>query len=206
MNENFQKTFEEQLAYLPEVNQRALRSFDWTTELIAIGKQHGLHIDELEDLQIETMLVLVGLVAPDDYESELINRLAISPAEAGKIIADINTHVFIPIHDYIINETTPKNVSINPNPVPVNDLERVGISITQDDQPVTTPTGPLARVGGSVLNQKISSPSNSTPLQFQPGAPIVPPVQSPTPHLSMQKLQQLHQQRQKIIDTTIQSM
>lgn len=205
MNENFQKTFEEQLAYLPEVNQRALRSFDWATELIAIGKQHGLHIDELEDLQIETMLVLVGLVHPNDYESELINRLAISPAEAGKIIADINTHVFIPIHDYIINETTPKNVPLTPDPAPVNDLERVGISITQDDQPVPTPQTPLARVGGSVLNQKISS-SSGTPLQFQPGAPMITPVQSPKPHLSMQKLQQLHQQRQKIIDTTIQSM
>jgi hypothetical protein len=56
MNDKLRQSFEEQLVYLPEINQQALKSFDWATELLAIGKNYGLHIDELEDLQIETML------------------------------------------------------------------------------------------------------------------------------------------------------
>lgn len=211
MNEKIRQQFEEQLVYLPEINQRALRSFDWATELVSIGKTYGLHIDELEDLQIETMLLLVGLTSPDEYEKELIERLAISPIEAEKIIQDVNKHIFSPIHDYIVSggakaQTTPTTI-----------MESAGLQMTNDETPVQTTPDVLVRVGGSVATvQSIpeSKPLPTSPLQFHPTAekstePVLPEITIPKPPniiLSKEKLEQVSQNRQKVIDETLQSM
>ncbi len=220
MNEKLKQQFEEQLAYLPTINQEALKSFDWASELIGIGKNYGLHIDELEDLQIETMLLLVGLTSPDDYENELITRLAISPVEARKIIEDINIHVFTPIHDYIVNGGTQKKP-----PVTGDIMSSVGIEITKDETPLPAINNTnLVRTGGSnpvVQSIPDSKPitTGTTPLQFHPtpeNNPAVPtPVSIPETKpvvtqppivLSKEKLEQVSQNRQKIIDATLQSM
>lgn len=229
MNEKLRQSFEEQLVYLPEINQRALKSFDWATELLSIGKNFGLHIDELEDLQLETMLVMVGLVQVKDYPNELINKLAISPAEANKIIEQVNDRIFTPIHDYIVNGgskviDTPKGV-----------LESAGFEITDDDAPLVTKTDNFARMGGvaspmqaiipdditPVPSQPVTAPvitTGTTPLQFHPDEektptatiPVQPiPVTPTTPApvvLSKEKLDTLYQDRQKTIDATLQSM
>lgn len=223
MNEKLRQQFEDQLTYLPAINQQALRSFDWATELVAIGKNYGLHIDELDDLQIETMLVLVGLVDSDQYQNELINRLAISPTEAGKIIEDINKRVFTPIHDYIVSggqkaESTPTTI-----------MESAGFQMTTEDAPVPSAnTVPLVRTGGDtplaqslpeskpVVPMPVIPPS---PLQFHPTEeksteptpiaemPVTTPI-APVPSIpfSKEKLEQVYQERQKAIDTTLQSM
>lgn len=222
MNDKLRQQFEDQLTYLPAINQQALRSFDWATELVAIGKNYGLHIDELDDLQIETMLVLVGLVDPGQYQNELINRLAISPTEAGKIIEDINDRVFTPIHDYIVSggqkaEATPTTI-----------MESAGFQMTTEDTPVpSTNTTPLVRTGGDTpIAQSLpeSKPIPApvippSPLQFHPveekstePAPIAvmpatPVVAAAAPiPFSKEKLEQLYQERQKTIDTTLKSM
>ena len=229
MNENLRQSFEEQLVYLPEINQQALKSFDWATELLSIGKNYGLHIDELEDLQVETMLVLVGLVQPADYQNELINRLAISPIEATKIIEQVNDRIFTPIHDYIVNGG-PKVVT-----TPTGVMESAGFEITDDDAPVVTKTDNFTRVGGvaspmqniipedvtPVPTQPVVSPvitTGTTPLQFHPNeektpAAVIPtqPVPvvetAPTPvTLSKEKLEAMYHDRQKTIDATLQSM
>lgn len=231
MNDKLRKSFEEQLVYLPEINQQALKSFDWATELLSIGKNYGLHIDQLEDLQIETMLVLVGLVQPEEYANELIMRLAISPSEANRIIEQVNDRIFTPIYDYIVNggpkvATTPTGV-----------MESAGFEITNDDAPVVTQTENFVRVGGIASPMQtiiaddvkpVPQPiqpaavtptitTGTTPLQFHPDEEKSPvadiPVQTipvettPTPiTLSKEKLEALYHDRQKTIDATLQSM
>ena len=114
----FQQHYNEQLELLPAINQEAIRSCDWMNMLVDIGKKNALMLDEVEDLQIETMLVLVGVTSPDNYEAELIEKLALSPAQADKLLSDINQQVFTPIHDYIVRG--------GPEQAPTG-LSRVGI-------------------------------------------------------------------------------
>jgi hypothetical protein len=201
MNDKLRQQFNDQLTYLPEINQRALQSFDWATELIAIGHGYGLHIDQLEDLQIETMLVLVGLTPADDYQNEVITRLAISPSEADKIIAEVNTRIFTPIHDYIVRggpESAPTSQSV---------MASAGFQMGADmpTTPISVPTPPRPAI---IQN----SPSRS-PLQFNPSTQPVEqyeipaePVVHPSVQLSMDKLKKLYQDRQQIVNATIQSM
>ena len=99
----FQKHYEENLALLPQVSQQALKSFNWVSVLLDIGKSYALQLDELEDLQVETMMLLVGIVSPDDYESEIGNILPVSKTEISKLLEDINLKILKPIHDYIVN-------------------------------------------------------------------------------------------------------
>lgn len=220
MNEKIRQQFEEQLAYLPTINQEALKAFDWATELIGIGKNYGLHVDELEDLQIETMLLLVGLTSPDNYEKELIERLAIPPSEVNKIIEQINERIFTPIHEHIVNGG-PKTQS-----TPATIMESAGLEMTKDDSPTlsTQNTDTLVRVGGehptgqSLPESKpVGQPIPPSPLQFHPAeeksiqpetvaetTPVAPKIS--TLSLSKEKLEQISQNRQKTVDATLQSM
>lgn len=197
--------FEEYIQYLPEVNQHALRSFDWATVILNVGKKNGLYIDQLEDLQIETMLVLTGQVSAEDYPNELMNRLALSPAQAEKIIFDINQQVFTPIHDYILDQEN-KEIKVPteitaPQPISFGSpLEQAGIYPTVDDAPTPTPEVSLSRVGG-VRTLGTSIPE-TRPVQFSPQVKTTSLEQAPMP-LSMEKLRRLHQQRQHVIDTTL---
>lgn len=216
MNEALKQQFEEQLTYLPAVNQQALRSFDWATQLLSIGHQYGLHIDQLEDLQIETMLVLVGLVSPDDYETELITRLAVSTSEAEKILNEVNKQIFIPIHDYIVNGGEKKV-----NTTPAGTMESAGFQMTDDETPITiTGTVPVRIGGNQPTGQSIpdTKPAMVSPLQFHPNpnvstAPELPKMEIPVPlpvpspiQLSKEKLEKMIEDRKKTVDATIQSM
>lgn len=218
MNENLKKTFEEQLTYLPAINQQALRSFDWATELIGIGKQYGLHIDQLEDLQIETMLVLVGVISADDYPNELITRLAISPSEADKIIEQINDRIFTPIHDHIVRG--------GPISSPISDaviMENTGVQIIK--QSPTPQYNQLSQTQSTVseksdplqpIQQIQTAQPNTNPLTFNPTPTntvvdiqipeTIIPSTEPIIISGQEKLEKLYQQRKKIIDTTLQSM
>jgi hypothetical protein len=195
MNDKLRQQFNDQLTYLPEINQRALQSFDWATELIAIGHGYGLHIDQLEDLQIETMLVLVGLTPANDYQNEIVTRLAISPSEADKIITEVNSRIFTPIHDYIVRggpESAPTSQSV---------MTSAGFQMgTETPAPVSRPV-------------VIQNSPTSSPLQFSPTTqpvaqvqPLADPVVHPSVQLSMDKLKKLYQDRQQVVDATIQSM
>ncbi|HQV64667.1 MAG TPA: hypothetical protein PKZ56_00290 [Candidatus Paceibacterota bacterium] len=210
MNEKLKQQFEEQLIYLPDINQQALKSFDWATQLLSIGHQYGLHIDQLEDLQMETMMLLVGLISPEQYPDHLTEKLAVSPTEISKIIEQINHQVFIPIHDYIINGGD------NPITTPENVMGSAGLEITTDETPINTaPPGPTIRTGGSTpINQVVpdTKPESIIPLQFRPTPmPTIPQSQIPNQVLSpallsKEKLEKLVQDRQKTIDASIQSM
>lgn len=121
----FQKHYQEQLKLLPDISQKAIQSFDWVNILLDIGKSYALQLDELEDLQLETMLLIVGVTPPDDYESQLGSVLPLSKTDMNKLLGDINTKILEPIHDYIVNG----------GPVAVSTMETAGVSVVSEPDP-----------------------------------------------------------------------
>lgn len=130
MNNKLQQHYENRKKLLPDIQQQALDSFNWLSVLLDIGKKYTLQIDELEDLQIEVMLVLVGLSNPLDLEGELGNKLPLSPVEIDKLLGDINTKILEPIHDYIVNG----------GPVVSSPMETAGITVVTEQQEGSTIT------------------------------------------------------------------
>lgn len=99
----FQKHYTENLALLPQISQQAINSFDWVNILLDIGKSYALQLDELEDLQLETMMLIVGITPADEYEHQLSSALPLPKTDFEKLLGDINTRILEPIHDYIVN-------------------------------------------------------------------------------------------------------
>lgn len=129
LSPNLQSIFDNRLRYLPDPVKNALTTTEWVSELIAIGKQYGIHIDEMEEFQSVVIKSLVGMLAPEQFENALITATAVSPATAEKMIHDINEKIFQPIHDKIMHPEQ--------KPSPHQELESTGIVIEEkkDDEP-----------------------------------------------------------------------
>jgi hypothetical protein len=124
----FQKHYQEQLKLLPEISQQAISSFDWVNILLDIGKSYALQLDELEDLQVETMMLIVGITPADEYEQELGSVLPLSKTDLNKLLTDINTKILEPIHDYIING----------GPVTSSPMQQSGVNILTGQDAIDT--------------------------------------------------------------------
>ena len=109
LSPNLQSLLDNRLRYLPPITGAAIASVDWSAKVIEIGHKYGLHIDEMEDFQAVVLKSMIGLIAPASFETELINALALSPANAEKIIEDINIKIFGPIHDYVMRQGKPQD-------------------------------------------------------------------------------------------------
>jgi hypothetical protein len=103
LSSNLQTILENRLRYLPEITGQAINSIDWATRIITIGHKYGLHVDEMEEFQEVVLKSMTGLIAPEQFESELITALALSPATTEKIIAELNAQIFEPVHDYVMH-------------------------------------------------------------------------------------------------------
>ena len=75
MTEKLQKIIKEEIAKLPKENQEVINAFDWVKITEEIGKKYLLGESEIGDLQVETILVLVGLEEPDSYTRNIENEV-----------------------------------------------------------------------------------------------------------------------------------
>ena len=66
---------------------------------INIGQRNGLNIEQLGVLQIETNLVMLGLVHPDEYRNELKGRLNIVDEKVDDIINELNKEILSEIRE-----------------------------------------------------------------------------------------------------------
>jgi hypothetical protein len=113
LSSSLQTLLQNRLRYLPEITGKALSSLDWPTEVIHIGHDQGLHMDEIEELQAVVLKSMTGLLPPDQFETNIISATAASPAAVEKIIQRLNEKVFEPIHAFVMN-----NGAVPPQPVP----------------------------------------------------------------------------------------
>lgn len=118
LSSNLQSVLDNRLRYLPEITGKAINSIDWASRIITIGHKYGLHVDEMEEFQGVVLKSMIGLIVPENFEAELINTLALSPATTEQVIRELNTQVFEPIHDFVMNGGK------------VDELKKTGIILT----------------------------------------------------------------------------
>jgi len=156
LSSNLQSLLDNRLRYLPPITGAAIQSIDWSSLVIEIGRKYGLHIDEMEDFQAVVLKAMIGLVAPQDFENQLITTLALSPANADKIIADINLKIFGPIHDYVMRQGKP-----------VDGLKASGIVLENASSP-SNMSAPSADFGKPVDIDFGGTPTPPTDLAQEP--------------------------------------
>jgi|GEM_PF-1582004 len=94
---NIEDAFKE----LPAENQQALLESDWEKQLWDITKNHGLLIDEAENIAKEVGLVLLGVEQAHDIQSNIERHADISNNLAATLIREINLMIFVPLRDKI---------------------------------------------------------------------------------------------------------
>ncbi len=81
-------------ANLPEETRRAIEAVDWRRALLDIRVKKGFTLEKMEDLELETELMLCGLLNPADYQKQIREKMGISPGEAEEIVNEMNERVF----------------------------------------------------------------------------------------------------------------
>lgn len=62
---------EQAKAQLPEDTQNAISAVDWKAVILGMRGKRGYSFEQLGDLEIETELLLCGLLNPENYSKEL---------------------------------------------------------------------------------------------------------------------------------------
>ncbi len=115
MTEKLQQTIKEMVDRLPKETQNAISTFNWAEIVEEIGKKYLLDEDEINDLGVETFLVLIGLADSALYAINIEDNVGTTKNDATKMATEVFEKIFVPISN-IIEENIKKNLkSKDPN-------------------------------------------------------------------------------------------
>jgi hypothetical protein len=127
---------EEAKRQLPLETINAINTVDWRMAILGLRAKKGYTFEQLGDLELETELLLSGLVSPEDYPKELSKRLGIPRTEANDLVNEMNDLVFKKIRGELVKNTERKKIFASKmKEVENNDkdiLESAGIKIIPD--------------------------------------------------------------------------
>ncbi len=95
---------QEKIRTLPLNIQKAIERFHWKEEIYNIANKHSLQIDQAEDFQDETLLVMVGMSPATSYGKRLAEKLDVSEEFAEILVAEANTLIFRPLQRIAFSE------------------------------------------------------------------------------------------------------
>lgn len=90
---------------LPQETRRAINSVDWRAYILSLREKKGYSFEQLEDLELETELLLCGLLSPENYPTELEARMKIPKPQVDLLVSEMNEFVFKKIKDELIRNT-----------------------------------------------------------------------------------------------------
>ncbi|MFA6586123.1 MAG: hypothetical protein WCS86_03105 [Candidatus Paceibacterota bacterium] len=101
MTEKLKQLIKEEMVNLQKESQEVINAFDWIKISEEIGKKYLLDENEINDLQAETSLILLGINNVDEYAPNIENNVGTSKNEAEKISKEVNEKIFEPIYDIL---------------------------------------------------------------------------------------------------------
>jgi|SRR6185503_11036805 len=81
----------QKLNLLPPSARGIIYSKEMGEILTKIGEKNSLHLDQLGDLESETVAFMLGFTEPEEFTSILRETLRVSPEAADAIANDVNT-------------------------------------------------------------------------------------------------------------------
>ncbi len=111
---------------LPKETRHAIDSVDWRAYILSLREKKGFSFEQLEDLELETELLLCGLLLPEKYPEELEERLKLPRSQVDLLVQEMNEFVFKKIKDELIKNSQREEIFIK------KDTEKIGESGFQD--------------------------------------------------------------------------
>ncbi len=173
-----QNTIQEHMKTLPHDVQEAIHGSSWERKILDIGRRYGLHVDQLEVLQTELSLAVLGLVGRDEFVKETIHEGGISRQVMDLMILDINREIFEPIRNHLkqtrMREETLESVSEQQTASGLHsyeeqELQKHGVSFNLDEeQTVSVPKALPMQETKEVIQPKKPQSILSKPLTLSP--------------------------------------
>ncbi len=172
----------ERFELLPEDLQKVILDSGYTTTLFHIAKANKLTYEQLETLQLETLMAFLGMNKPDEYREFLQDAFKKSDAEMDVIIQAVNEQVFDPVRDSLHHL-----YSSDEGDSDIDEDEEEEENATEDEvdeQPSSS--GSPEKVNSIPINIGIPKPVQNIPPTVAPSVevkmqPIVPQATTITP-------------------------
>jgi hypothetical protein len=99
LSDELQREVKLRFELLPEDVQKVITDSNYVKDLFEIAKANKLTYEQLEALQLETIMAFLGMNKPENYRAVLKNQLQKSDAEMDVLISAINEKIFDPIKE-----------------------------------------------------------------------------------------------------------
>ena len=97
MDDELTQKITQRLAELPADVRQAVQSADMAKKIEALWLKYKLHIDQIGELEDETLMTMLGFTPLDSFERRITDALHL-PAEIGKGVAEeINQNIFLAV-------------------------------------------------------------------------------------------------------------
>lgn len=97
---------------LPKATRKAIDSIDWRAFILSLREKKGYSFEQLENLELETELLLCGLLDPRDYPKTLEEELKLPKAQIDLLVEEMNKAVFEKIKNELVKNTEKESVFI----------------------------------------------------------------------------------------------
>ena len=141
-----QVKIEKAKAELPEATRKAIDAVNWREFILGLRAKRGYSFEQLGDLELETELLLSGLLSPADYPKELEKRMRLPRAQANALVNEMNEQVFVKVREELI-----KNSERGKTPSPQESLGHSPEASGEEPRPAK------GGVGEGLLAQKLSN-------------------------------------------------
>lgn len=128
--QNDQTDLQSKFDSLPEAIKEAITSVDFSNHLQTIGRNNGLHIDELDALLEEVGFVMLGETHSKDFPEKLGKRLNITQEKLTPLIKSIDDEIFQPIRSALMEVTA--------KPAPTITQSQASVTTTPPNKPLTS--------------------------------------------------------------------
>ena len=95
-------------AELSKESRDAIDAIKWKDVIIRMREERGYSFTQLETLEMETELLLCGLIEPENYPKELETRMGLPRAQVDELVNEMNDRVFKKIREELV-----KNIERN---------------------------------------------------------------------------------------------
>lgn len=177
MVQRFSAEIQKRIDALPADIRNLVLGAEIDAAIQEIGRKHGLHIDQMGALEAETIMVMVGMVQPEDFEEAVGDILDLDQQKSALIAKDVNEKLFVKIRESMKK----------PSEAPKTVAQHVAPTIAAIPQPPPPPRTPSAPPPPPKPALSAAIPV-SKPAIVPPAAPVIapkpiipPPIAVPPP-------------------------
>ncbi len=154
---------------LSEESRQAIDAIDWKKIILDMRAEKGYSYEQLEDLEIETELLLCGLLDTEDYPKELEKRMLLPKAQIDVLVNEMNEKVFNRIREELVKiierkkGSEPKEEKPPVSPLSGGEIMRTSPDKERQQEGFNSPRVPFDTA--SILEQKLRGAVQSPTIE-----------------------------------------